>query len=207
MACRDMLIHKIKNMVDVLERIKQEQLLALKPLKFAVNEICNCLIAKHEVAAFTLTNYLFEASLKLTLIYWESGGKLIENINDFESLYRNGTKKYLAKDVYKAIGSAKRSEIITEEEGKELLFFLHHYRDPFSHASNNSEINESKVISFDDSMINKTITVNGNPLLYFNYQERYMRNSAHRYFFKLYSYIKKWDGMICELREKANYTK
>lgn len=58
-----------KNMVDVLERIKQEQLLALKPLKFAVNEICNCLIAKHEVAAFTLTNYLFEASLKLTLIY------------------------------------------------------------------------------------------------------------------------------------------
>jgi hypothetical protein len=196
-----------KNMVDVLERIKQEQLLALKPLKFAVNEICNCLIAKHEVAAFTLTNYLFEASLKLTLIYWESGGKLIENINDFESLYRNGTKKYLAKDVYKAIGSAKRSEIITEEEGKELLFFLHHYRDPFSHASNNSEINESKVISFDDSMINKTITVNGNPLLYFNYQERYMRNSAHRYFFKLYSYIKKWDGMICELREKANYTK
>jgi hypothetical protein len=150
---------------------------------------------------------LFEASLKLTLIYWESGGKLIENINDFESLYRNGTKKYLAKDVYKAIGSAKRSEIITEEEGKELLFFLHHYRDPFSHASNNSEINESKVISFDDSMINKTITVNGNPLLYFNYQERYMRNSAHRYFFKLYSYIKKWDGMICELREKANYTK
>lgn len=196
-----------KNMVDVLERIKQEQLLALKPLKFAVNEICNCLIAKHEVAAFTLTNYLFEASLKLTLIYWESGGKLIENINDFESLYRNGTKKYLAKDVYKAIGSAKRSEIITEEEGKELLFFLHHYRDPFSHASNNSEINESKVISFDDPMINKTITVNGNPLLYFNYQERYMRNSAHRYFFKLYSYIKKWDGMICELREKANYTK
>ena len=196
-----------KNMVDVLERIKQEQLLALKPLKFAVNEICNCLIAKHEVAAFTLTNYLFEASLKLTLIYWESGGKLIENINDFEGLYRKGTKKYLAKDVYKAIGSAKRSKIITEEEGKELLFFLHHYRDPFSHASNNSEINESKVISFDDSMINKTITVNGNPLLYFNYQERYMRNSAHRYFFKLYSYIKKWDGMICELREKANYTK
>ena len=196
-----------KEMVDELEKVKQEQLFALKPLKFAVNEICNCLIAKHEVAAFTLTNYLFEASLKLTLIYWESGGKLIENINDFEGLYRKGTKKYLAKDVYKAIGSAKRSEIITEEEGKELLFFLHHYRDPFSHASNNSEINESKVISFDDSMINKTITVNGNPLLYFNYQERYMRNSAHRYFFKLYSYIKKWDGMICELREKANYTK
>ena len=196
-----------KEMVDELEKVKQEQLFALKPLKFAVNEICNCLIAKHEVAAFTLTNYLFEASLKLTLIYWESGGKLIENINDFEGLYRKGTKKYLAKDVYKAIGSAKRSKIITEEEGKELLFFLHHYRDPFSHASNNSEINESKVISFDDSMINKTITVNGNPLLYFNYQERYMRNSAHRYFFKLYSYIKKWDGMICELREKANYTK
>jgi hypothetical protein len=200
-------MEKNKDLFDKLEKTKQEQLFALKPLKFAVNEICNSLIARHEVAAFTLTNYLFEASLKLTLIYWESGGKLIENINDFEGLYRKGTKKYLAKDVYKAIGSAKRSKIITEEEGKELLFFLNHYRDPFSHASNNSEINESKVISFDDSMNNRTITVNGNPMLYFNYQERYMRNSVHQYFFKLYSYIKKWDGMICELREKANYTK
>jgi hypothetical protein len=104
-----------KEMVDELEKVKQEQLFALKPLKFAVNEICNCLIAKHEVAAFTLTNYLFEASLKLTLIYWESGGKLIENTNDFEGLYRKGTKKYLAKDVFKAIGSAKRSKMITEE--------------------------------------------------------------------------------------------
>ena len=58
-----------KDMFDKLEKVKQEQLFALKPLKFAVNEICNCLIAKHEVAAFTLINYLFEASLKLTLIY------------------------------------------------------------------------------------------------------------------------------------------
>ena len=190
-------------MFDKLEKVKQEQLFALKPLKFAVNEICNCLIAKHEVAAFTLTNYLFEASLKLTLIYWESGGKLIENINDFESLYRNGTKKYLAKDVYKAIGSAKRSKMITEEEGEELLFFLHHYRDPFSHASNNSEINEIKVLSFDVSMNSRKIMVNGNPILYFDYQERYMRNIAHLYFFRLYSYIKKWDVMIGELRENA----
>ena len=31
-----------------------------------------------------------------------------------------------------------------------------------------------------------------------------MRNFAHQYFFRLYSYIKKWDGMIYELREKAN---
>ena len=58
-----------KDMFDKLEKVKQEQLFALKPLKFAVNEICSCLAAKHEVAAFTLINYLFEASLKLTLIY------------------------------------------------------------------------------------------------------------------------------------------
>ena len=118
-------------------------------------------------------------------------------------MYRKGTKKYLAKDVFKAIGSAKRSKMITEEESKELLFFLHHYRDPFSHASNNSEINEIKVLSFDVSMNSRKITVNGNPILYFDYQERYMRNIAHLYFFRLYSYIKKWDVMIGELRENA----
>lgn len=188
----DMETKKIDNdMFDKIEKVKQEQLFALKPLKFAVNEICSCLAAKHEVAAFTLTNYLFEASLKLTLIYWESGGKLIENLRDFENLYRKGTKKYLAKDVYKAIGSAKQSKIITEEEGKELLFFLHHYRDPFSHASNNSEINEIKVLSFDVSMNSQKITVNGNPTLYFDYQESYMRKEALHYFFRLYSFIKK----------------
>ncbi|MBP3777596.1 MAG: hypothetical protein J6I38_00325 [Prevotella sp.] len=43
-----------KDMFDKLEKVKQEQLFALKPLKFAVNEICSCLAAKHEVAAFTL---------------------------------------------------------------------------------------------------------------------------------------------------------
>ena len=178
-----------KEMFVKLEKVKQEQLFALKPLKFAVNEICNCLIAKNEVAAFTLTNYLFEASLKLTLIYWESGGKLIENINDFEDLYRKETKKYLAKDIFKIIGSAKRSKMITEKESEELLFFLHHYRDPFSHASNNSEINEIKILSFDISMNSRKITVNGNPTLYFDYQERYMRNIAHQYFIQLYSYF------------------
>ena len=192
-----------KDMFDKLEKVKQEQLFALKPLKFAVNEICSCLAAKHEVAAFTLTNYLFEASLKLTLIYWESGGKLIENLNDFEDLYRKGTKKYLGKDIFKVIGSAKQSKMITEEEGNELLFLLHHYRDPFSHASNNSDINKIKILSFDVSMNCRKITVNGNPTLYFNNQDRYMRNMAHQYFFKLYSYIKKWDAMIGELRENA----
>ena len=192
-----------KDMFDKLEKVKQEQLFALKPLKFAVNEICSCLAAKHEVAAFTLTNYLFEASLKLTLIYWESGGKLIENLNDFEDLYRKGTKKYLGKDIFKVIGSAKQSKMITEEEGNELLFLLHHYRDPFSHASNNSDINKIKILSFDFSMNCRKITVNGNPTLYFDNQERYMRNMAHQYFFKLYSYIKKWDVMIGELRENA----
>ena len=52
-------------------------------------------------------------------------------------------------------------------------------------------------------MNSRKIMVNGNPILYFDYQERYMRNIAHLYFFRLYSYIKKWDVMIGELRENA----
>ena len=105
-----------KEMVDELEKVKQEQLFALKPLKFAVNEICNCLIAKHEVAAFTLTNYLFETSLKLTLIYWESGGKLIENTNDFEGLYRKGTKKQVI--------TSKLAQIIFKMQSEMAAFFF-----------------------------------------------------------------------------------
>ena len=187
-------------MLDELEIIKQEQLLSLKPIKFVVNEICECLAKKHEVAAFTLTSYLFEASLKTTLIYWDSGGKLIEDLKDFENLYRKGTKKYLGKDMFKVIGIAKRFKLITDEESEELLFFLNHYRDPFSHASNNAEINSSMVISFDESMSFRKISVSGNPLLYYDYQERYMREIAYKYFKKLYSYIQKWEKMINDLR-------
>ena len=187
-------------MLDELEIIKQEQLLSLKPIKFVVNEICECLAKKHEVAAFTLTNYLFEASLKTTLIYWDSGRKLIEDLKDFENLYRKGTKKYLGKDMFKVIGIAKRFKLITDEESEELLFFLNHYRDPFSHASNNTEINSSMVISFDESMSFRKISVSGNPLLYYDYQERYMREIAYKYFKKLYSYIQKWEKMINDLR-------
>ena len=191
-------------MTDKLEIIKQKQLVSLKPIKFVVNEVCDCLVKKQEVAAFTLTNYLFEASLKTALIYWESGGKLIEDLKDFENLYRKGTKKYLGKDLYKVIEAAKRSNLITSEEGESLLFSLNHFRNPFSHASNNAEISSSLIESFDESMSLSKISVSGNPILYFDYQERYMRRRAYHYFMELYSYILKWDKMINELRSRNN---
>ena len=189
-------------MTDKLEIIKQKQLVSLKPIKFVVNEVCDCLVKKQEVAAFTLTNYLFEASLKTTLIYWESGGKLIEDLKDFENLYRKGTKKYLGKDLFKVIEAAKRSKLLTSKEGESLQFFLNHFRDPFSHASNNAEINSSMIVSFDESMSFRKISVSGNPILYYDYQERYMRGMAYHYFMMLYSYIQKWDKMINELRHQ-----
>ncbi|MBR5395123.1 MAG: hypothetical protein IK144_08595 [Bacteroidaceae bacterium] len=189
-------------MTDKLEIIKQKQLVSLKPIKFIVNEVCDCLVKKQEVAAFTLTNYLFEASLKTTLIYWESGGKHIEDLKDFENLYRKGTKKYLGKDLYKVIEAAKCSNLITPEERESLLLFLNHFRNPFSHASNNAEISSSMIESFDESMSSKEISVSGNPILYFDYQERYMRRRAYHYFMELYSYILKWDKMISELRHR-----
>ena len=188
--------------VNELAKIKQEKLLSLKPIKFVVNEVCDCLVKKQEVAAFTLTNYLFEASLKITLIYWESGGKLIEDLKDFENLYRKGTKKYLGKDLFKVIGAAKRSKLITSEERESLLFLLNQFRDPFSHASNNAEISSSMIESFDESMLSREISVSGNPILYFDCQERYMRRRAYHYFMELYSYILKWDKMISELRHR-----
>lgn len=191
-------------MTDKLEIIKQKQLVSLKPIKFVVNEVCDCLVKKQEVAAFTLTNYLFEASLKTALIYWESGGKPIEDLKDFENLYRKGTKKYLGKDLYKVIEAAKRSNLITSEEGESLLFSLNHFRNPFSHASNNAEISSSLIESFDESMSLSKISVSGNPILHFDYQERYMRRRAYHYFMELYSYILKWDKMINELRSQNN---
>lgn len=191
-------------MLEELENIKQEKLASMKPLKFVVNEICDCLASKQEVAAFTLTNYLFEASLKLMMIYWEARGKLIENLEDFQNLYRKGTKKYLGKDMYKVINIASGSKLITESEKEELLFFLNNYRDPFSHATNNSVINRTKLMAFDESMSFQKISVNGNPALYFDHQERYMRSMASQYFTRLYSYIQKWDKFICELRHPAD---
>lgn len=190
--------------VNELAKIKKEKLLTLKPIKFVVNEVCDCLVKKQEVAAFTLTNYLFEASLKIALIYWESGGKLIEDLKNFENLHRKGTKKYLGKNLFKVIGTAKRSKLITSEEEESLLFFLNHFRDPFSHASNNAEISSSTIDSFDESMSLRKISVSGNSILYFDYQERYMRGKAYHYFMELYSYILKWDKMISELRHRNN---
>lgn len=194
---------KIINKIE-LAKIKQEKLLSLKPIKFIVNEVCDCLVKKQEVAAFTLTNYLFEASLKIALIYWESGGQFIEDLKDFENLHRKGTKKYLGKDLFKVIGAAERSKLITSEERESLLFFLNHFRDPFSHASNNAEISSSMIASFDESMSYKKISVSGNPILYFDYQERYMRGRVYHYFMDLYSYVLKWEKMINELRHRNN---
>ena len=55
--------------------IKRNMLSYLKPLWFVVNEICDCLIINKQCAAMTLTNHLFESSLKLSLILWKAYGK------------------------------------------------------------------------------------------------------------------------------------
>ena len=85
------------------------------------------------------------------------------------------------------------------------------YRDHIDHASNNKYIREARTIiatydfSTKETTENLNATVIGNPLLYLNTQECFMRKAAYGYLTHVYSYVFKWDKMIDErLRNNSN---
>lgn len=65
----------INNRTRSLIFIKYGKLNVLNELKSIISEICDCLIIGNGQAAITLTNHLFENSLKQTLITWDSQAK------------------------------------------------------------------------------------------------------------------------------------
>ena len=192
--------------------IKYNKLSGLKPLWFVINEICDCLIMNKQCAAMTLTNHLLESSLKLSLILWKAYENPHDNSKDFETMYKKEVKMYIGKKMGENLKYAIEENMINNDEFKDLSDLMLEYRDHIDHASNNKYIRESRTIiatydfSTKETTENLNATVIGNPLLYLNTQESFMRKAAYGYFTHVYSYVMKWDKMLDEryIRNNSN---
>lgn len=186
--------------------IKRNILGNLNPIWYIVNEICDCLILKKECAAITLTNHLFESSLKLFLVLCEGNKKTTERSGNFEDMYKKEIRFFQKNKMKENLKYALDEKLITEEEHKELFGLMIEYRDNISHDSSNSYVRGAKTIllSYDfatKESEEKTVGVLGNPWLNQKAKELFMRKKAYEYFTHVYMYIMKWDKMIQEHKQ------
>lgn len=190
--------------------VKHIKLNGLRPLKSIIDEICDCIILNKQCAAITLTNYLLEATLKLSLILWKAHEKPFDNTKSFEAIYENEVKLFIGKEMSKNIASALEEKLIDEEEKDDLEEMMIEYRNHIDHASNNTIIRNARtMVATWDLRTNKTnenlnAKITGNPMLYISAQIEFMRECAYNYFMHVVSYILKWDKMLHERYEQCN---
>lgn len=191
-------------------RVKKTTLKGLRPLEFIINEICDCLVLNKQCAATTLTNYLLESSLKLSLIYWKAYEKPFDNKKDFEMMYIYEVEKYIGKEMSKILNFAFEEHLIDINDMNDLKKLMLEYRNHIDHASNNKSIRNLRIpiatldLNTNESTENLNAKVTGNPLLYLIAQEDFMRINAYDYFMHVFSYILKWDDMLHERYNKIN---
>lgn len=202
MKIRSELIENTDKIVTLIA-IKRNILGNLKPICYIVNEICDCLILKKECAAITLTNHLFESSLKLFLTICKASERIIDKSDGFEDMYKEEIRFFQKNKMKENLKYALNKNLITEEEYKDLFNLMIEYRDNISHDSSNSFVRGAKtvVLSYDfatKESKEKIVGVLGNPWLNQQAKESFMRKNAYEYFTHIYMYIMKWDMRIQE---------
>jgi hypothetical protein len=96
-------------------------------------EICKCISIGCFQAAITLTNFLFETSLKTSLVYRDlipkklTGKAYNENFSLAMDLYDH-------KHLYETIELAFNKNLLKEDQKQELENYKNKFRNPYSHA-------------------------------------------------------------------------
>lgn len=101
--------------------IKYGKLNVLNGLKPIISEICDCLIIGNAQAAITLTNHLFENSLKQTLITWDSQGRRFNDSERIDETFKQEVEDYDNRDIEPNIKRCKSKGLITKDEAERLI--------------------------------------------------------------------------------------
>lgn len=185
--------------------IKYGKLNVLNGLKSIISEICNCLIIGNMQAAITLTNHLFENSLKQTLIIWDSQGRQFDNFKRIDETFKYEVETYDDKDIEPNINNCKRKGLITKDEAKRLIELKNIYRNSFSHASYKKLFKDASTVIYSGSLkdlteVKEEITdISKVPFLYLLGQEQFAKYNALNYFLEIYEFIDKMDNKLLDL--------
>lgn len=203
-----------KDFMDKLDKNFQKQskyfdcdFSVFKELEVTVFEINKCLILELYIASITMTNFLLERLLKLSLIYDEAGIEPIPD-EDWNTTFEKAHEKYNQIDLSKSIKKCKCLGLLMEDE----KIFLddkirEQVRNGFSHADPSKILKgmPDKMPMVRGSFLNPTefttVYINGsiNPITQGILIEKFAQANAAGYFDYVFELIKKMDQ---RLREK-----
>lgn len=188
--------------------LSKTELKVLKSLNPDIQEICDCLFLGKHMAALTMTNLLFETMIKLTLAYYDAQGRTIDEDGvEFENLLENELNVYGEKILSNNIITLWKKGIITESGRDRLLDLKDIFRNPYSHGSNNDDVNKATTTiykgQFGSDVIEECkVPVTGNPDLLLDARRTFVKQFGLSYFAELITYIEELDKGLYELYKK-----
>lgn len=188
--------------------IRGPKLYGLNILNPIIKQICDNLLIGNNYAAIALTNMLFKAAIKFTLIFLNPDS----HAASYDKLFSAAIKQYDDNNLEQNINACKTRGYITKEDCKRLKKLAIVFRNPFSHASFSkkvSEITNDGIMKFGRapiSMINeiefKDVKIADMPDFYMKQLEKYVDVNALGYFCTIMHYIDLFDQKINKLFEK-----
>ncbi|MGE0018234.1 MAG: hypothetical protein AB7S72_01095 [Draconibacterium sp.] len=180
-------------------------------LEGTVFEINKCLILEFYRASITLTNYLLERLLKLSLIYNEAGiGP--QPFEEWGSTFEEPNKTFSRYVLANSIKECRKLDLITESE-KVILYdkIRELMRNGFSHADSTKILKEipDETIMFQGSFSNmkdiKPISVNQKiiPAIQAILIENFAKENASNYFDYVFELIQKIEKRLIERNNKT----
>jgi hypothetical protein len=144
----------LKKYNDLIRPLKDEPL-QWSELRGIRNEICDCLLAGFNQAAIALTNHFFERTMKLALIYHESGSPKFDTADVFSAKYKPAIDKYDESNLSKNIDACLGYGLIDDKKAARLHVLRRRFRNGFSHAEAKKILGEGTItlhsFSFTDS--------------------------------------------------------
>ena len=184
--------------------IRNPKLYGLNVLNPIIKEVCDNLLIGNNYAAIALTNMLFEATMKFSLIFFNPN----LHVDSYDKIHINAIKEFDDNDLEKNINACKSRGYISKEDCKRLKELARVFRNPFSHASFSkkiSEITNDGMMKFGrapSSNINeiefKDVKIADMPIFYMILLQKYVDMNAIGYFITIMYYVDKFDLMISE---------
>ena len=188
--------------------IRNPKLYGLNILSPIIKQICDNLLIGNNYAAIALTNMLFEAAIKFTLIFLNPDS----HVDSYDKIFSTAIKQYDDNNLERNINACKTRGYITKEDCKRLKELANVFRNHFSHASFSkkvSEITNDGIMKFGRapiSMINeiefKDVKIADMPDFYMKQLEKYVDENALGYFGTIMYYVDMFDQKINYLFEK-----
>lgn len=188
--------------------IRDPKLYGLNILNPFIKQICDNLLTGNNYAAIALTNVLFEAAIKFTLIFLNPDS----HAESYDKLFSAAIKQFDDNELEQNINACKTRGYITKEDCKRLKELASVFRNPFSHASFSkkvAEITNDGMMKFGRAPISrineiefKDVKIADMPDFYMKQMEKYVDANALGYFCTIMHYVEMFDKKINDFFEK-----